>query len=53
MENITFSMSNNLFLEIKDQSGPRPMYMGSSLRAWAKACIRRHTPMYAARVLEA
>ena len=27
--------------------------MGSSLRTWAKACVRRHIPTYAARVLEA
>ena len=25
------------------------MYMGSGLRMWAKACVRRHTPTYVAR----
>ena len=40
-------MSKNLFLKIKDQSGPQPMYVGSSLHTWSKACIRRHTSVYA------
>ena len=43
-------MSKNLFLEINDQRGPWPTYMGSILHMWAKACIRRHTPTYAAKV---
>jgi len=30
-------MSKNLFLGIKDQSGPRPIYVSSGLRTWAKA----------------
>ena len=45
-------MSKNLFLEINDQRGHRPMYVGYSLRTWAKACVRRHTPVYAIRVSE-
>ena len=45
-------MSKYLFLEINDQRGPRPTYVGSSLRTWAKACVRRHTPTYANGVSE-
>ena len=45
-------MSKNLFLEIKDQSGPRPTYVGSGLRTWAKACVHNYTPVYATKVLE-
>ena len=45
-------MSKNLFLKIKDQSGPQPTYVGSSLRTWAKACIYRHILAYAAKVSE-
>ena len=33
-------------------SGHQPMYGGSSLRMWAKACVHKHTPTYAARVSE-
>ena len=43
-------MHKNIFLEIKDQSGPWPMYMGRSLRTRAKACMHRHIPVYTARV---
>ena len=43
-------MHKNIFLEIKDQSGPWPTYVGSGLCTWAKACVRRHNPAYAARV---
>ena len=32
MENVTFSMHKNIYLEINDQSDPWPTYMGSSLR---------------------
>ena len=46
-------MHKNLFLEIKDQSGPWPTYMGNDLRTQAKACVRRHIPVYATRVSEA
>ena len=53
MENITFKMHKNLFLEINDQSGPRPTYVGHGLCTWAKACVRRHIPMYATRVSKA
>ena len=50
MEIITFQMHKNLFLEINDQSGHWPMYVGRGLRTWAKACICRHKPAYATRV---
>ena len=43
-------MIKNLFLVINEQSGPKTTYVGSSLRMWAKACVRRHIPAYAARV---
>ena len=46
-------MSKKLFLEINDQSGPQLKYVGSGLCTWAKACVRRHIPVYTARVLEA
>ena len=46
-------MSNNLFLEIKDQSGSQSTYLGSGLHTWAKACVRRHTPAYAAKASKA
>ena len=45
-------MNKNLFLKINDQSGHRLMYVGSDLHMWAKACVRRHIPAYAARVSE-
>ena len=53
MENITFKMSKILFLEIKNQSGPQPTYVGNGLHTWAKACVRWHIPVYTPRVLEA
>jgi len=43
-------MRKNLFLEIKDQSGPQPTYMGSGLCPWAKACVHWHIPVCIARV---
>ena len=46
-------MHKNLFLKINGQSSPWPMYVGSGLHMWAKACVRRHIPVYAAKVLEA
>ena len=46
-------MSKNVFLEIKDQSGPRPTYVVISLPTWAKACVCRHISAYATRVLKA
>ena len=46
-------MHKNIFLEINDQSGPRPMYVGSGLHTWAKACVHKHIPAYVARVSEA
>ena len=50
MENITFKMHKNLFLKIKYLSGPWPTYVGNGLRTWAKACVHRYNPTYAARV---
>jgi len=32
-------MIKNLFLEIKDKSGPRLTYVGSSLRTQTHSCI--------------
>ena len=46
MENITFLMSKNLFLEIKNQSGPRPTYV-------AAACVRGPKHAYIAKISEA
>ena len=43
---------NDQMKKLNDQSGPRTMYVGNSLRLWAKACVRRHIPTYAARVSE-
>ena len=50
MENITFLMRKYLLLEINNKRDPRTTYIGSSLRMWAKACVRRHTFAYVARV---
>ena len=46
-------MCKNIFLEIKAQSGPWSVYVGSALHTWANACVRRHIPTYVARVSEA
>ena len=45
-------MSKNLFLKLNDQGGSWPTNMGSTLCTQAKACIRKHTPAYAAQVSE-
>ena len=46
-------MSKNIFLEINNQSGPRPTYVGNNLRTCAQACVCRHILVYAAKVSEA
>ena len=45
-------MSKNLFFGNKRPKWPLAMYVGSGLCTWAKACVCRHIPAYAARVSE-
>ena len=46
MENITFKMSKNLFLEIKCPKWPSPLVRGPN------TCVRRHILAYETRTLD-